>query len=369
LKWLLGAYYLDLTGSYPPFVETGPALGGLSVDIASTITTRSYAGFGQFDYEILPRLTLTLGGRYTADEVSGDGSEYTTTASGSLYKILVPQSSARSTFDKFTYKAALNYAIDDDLNLYASTSTGFKAGTYPSIPFSTTVVPPETLTAYEVGLRSEWLDRRLRLNLTAFYEAVDNYQVQVVQQNTTTGAFSLAIASAPHVHSEGLEANGQAAVTRALSLDFALTLQQAKYDTYENAPFYTTLSPYGAGYVLTSASADGKYLARAPEVALNIGGTYKLDTPVGPVRLNANWKHTSTYYWDPDNFHSQGPVDLVDASIKYVNPDPDARWSIEIWAKNLLNQKYYWGENEAAGGTPGVVAPPLTFGFTLGYKL
>jgi outer membrane receptor protein involved in Fe transport len=60
----------------------------------------------------------------------------------------------------------------------------------------------------------------------------------------------------------------------------------------------------------------------------------------------------------------------LDANIN-LKPTNLAHWSLTLWAKNLTNVQYYWGENETAGsaGTPSVVAPPRTFGFSVNYKL
>lgn len=366
LDWIVGLYYLDQTSGYTPDKESGLVFRGVALDLFSNTGDVSYAAYGQANYDILPQLKLTLGARYTADHVTANA--HSDTATPAVY-IPGAVTSGGKDFDKATYKAGLDYKVGPDTIAYVSYSTSFKAGMFITAPPITQPLAPESIKAVEIGAKTELFDHRLRLNAALFHYAIDNYQVQAVQV-LPSGAITGTYINAPRVHSEGFDMNGEAAITPDLSSVFGLTLLDAKFDDFANAPFYPALSgpTFGNGPEAV-ASADGHYLPRSPKLAANIGFNYRLNTQIGRWVFSPNYSYHSSYDWDPDNQHRQAPVGLLDATLSFT-PTNSEHWTVRLWGKNLTGVKYYWGENEIAGamGTPGVVAPPMTFGVTLSYK-
>jgi iron complex outermembrane receptor protein len=363
--WVLGFYYIDQYGAYSPIEENGLSLGPYTAVIYAHQSDTSYAGFGQTTFHLPASTNLTLGLRYTTDDVSGSG--HTDLATATKYtpgKV----SSADDTYDRATYKVGLDHRFTADTLGYVSYSTGFKAGVFNTVPFSATAVLPETITAYEIGEKTELFDHRLRLNADVFDEEIKNLQVQAVSSATP---LALVLINAPRAHSRGFEVDGAASIVRSLSATFGFTVLDAKYDSFPNAPFYApvNVAPYGNG-PLTLGNASGKYLPRAPNVSFNVGLDYKFSDAFGDWDVNGNYVYSDKSYWDPDNHHAQNAMGLLDANLTFV-PKGLTHWSVSLWGKNLTDVQYYWGENETAGtsGTPGVVAPPRTYGFTLNYKL
>ena len=361
--WIVGFYYLDQIGGYTPVAQFGTRFGPAVIDVFSKATDTSYAGFGQATFHLVPKLNLTLGARYTTDDVGGSGHTDTVLPTGVKPGAFT---SADKTYDKATYKAVLDYSFDRSTTGYVSYSTGFKAGVFASLPFSPVPVEPESLTAYEVGEKTELFDHRLRINSAFFYYDISNLQVQAV---VTAPSVSLLLVNAPRAHSTGFDLNGQAAITNKLSATFGFTVLDARYDTFPRAPSYAPILPYGNG-PLTSINAAGNDLPRSPRFAFNVGVNYRLDSRIGLMVASANFAYNTGYYWDPDNRHRQSAVGLLDLNLSYQRHADDP-WTLRLWIKNLADEHYYWGENETAGpsGTPGVVAPPRTFGFSVNYKL
>ncbi len=363
--WVLGFYYIDQYGAYSPILENGLSLGPYTAVIYAHQSDTSYAGFGQTTFHLPASINLTLGLRYTTDDVSGSGhTDLETATKYTPGKV----TAADDTYDRATYKVGLDHRFTADILGYASYSTGFKAGVFNTVPFSATAVLPETITAYEIGEKTELFDHRLRLNADVFDEEIKNLQVQAV---TATQPLALVLINAPKAHSRGFEFDGAASITPALSATFGFTVMDAKYDSFPNAPFYAPVNapPYGNG-PLTLVNASGNYLPRAPDFSFNLGLDYRLSNSLGDWDVNGNYVYSSKYYWDPDNHHAQNSMGLLDANLTF-RPKGLEHWSVSLWGKNLTNVQYYWGENETAGtsGTPGVVAPPRTFGFTLNYRL
>jgi iron complex outermembrane receptor protein len=363
--WVAGFYYLNQYGAYTPVTEViAPAnevesIYGNEGDI-------SYAGFGQATVHLPVSTNLTLGIRNTSDKVSGAGN--VAVAVGTKIHENVDVFAANKNYDDTTYKAGLDHEFTDTVLGYASYSTGYKAGTFNQLPFTSAPVLPETIGAAELGVKTELFDRHLRLNADLFDEEIHDLQVQTV---TTSPVLSISLLNAKAAHARGLEVDGAALITPGLSATFGATAEDAKYDSFSNAPFYAplTVAPYG-NHPETLGSADGKYLPRAPAFAANFGLDYKLLNDTGAWDVNANYEFQSAYYFDADNENTQGAYGLLDANLTY-QPAWTSHWSLSLWGKNLTDVHYYLSDNENGNyeGVPTVVAPPLTFGFTLNYKL
>ena len=366
LDWIVGLYFLHQNGGQTPEQEYGAVFRGATLDIFSTDRDTSYAGFGQINYNILPSLKLTLGARYTTDQVSASGWEDKVTSAAYVDGAVM---SGSKDFDKTTYKTALDYQVNPDTIAYVSYSTGFKAGMFLTTPPIVQPLNPETMKAYEIGEKTEFFDHRLRLNAALFYYDIYNYQVQAVDvaaNGTITGTY----VNAPLVHSKGFDMNGEAAITRAFSTTFGLTLMDARFNNFPDAPYYIPLSTYPFGNSAEQvASADGHYLPRSPKVSANLGFNYRLQTAIGPWVLSPNYSYHSSYYWDPDNQHRQSPVGLLDTTVSYSPMNSD-NWTLRLWGKNLTDVRYYFNDTESAGasGTAAVVAPPRTYGVSFNYK-
>jgi iron complex outermembrane recepter protein len=172
----------------------GPDGGTPTTQSPYSLLTKSYAAFGQLEYRATDLIGLTLGGRVTQDEKDYNFTWYPSeTYPNAPPKILTPPTgialydynSSRSD-TLWSGKAQVDFHLTQNQLAYASYNRGVKGGGFsaPLFPFtindlSTLTFKPETLTSYEVGYKSEWLDHTLRFNAAAYYYDYQNYQALI----------------------------------------------------------------------------------------------------------------------------------------------------------------------------------------------
>lgn len=390
LTWILGLYYYDTKSSYHPLRFQGPAFfgpnGGLSFlgvtdalddgtvnvfDLAASQTARSYAGYAQASYEILPRLKLTGGFRYTIDKLKGRGSQGVSLFNGAA---TIPFGSAadNSKDERATFKVALDYQITPTSLVYGSFSRGYKSGAYNLLPFTPPPQKAEILDAYEVGMKNEFFDRKVRLNLAVFQYNIKNPQVQLLNNGSIT------LSNAQKARVRGFEVEGQLAPVRNLLINFGATVLDSKYRQYGSiingvcvgcAPTGAVqlTSPFGAASPLGSIVAGGNQTPFAAKFTASIGGQYTVETGIGDWTLSGNLSHNSGYFFEPDNFLRQGAFDLVDARLSYK---PNEVMTFSVWGRNLLDEQYaqFAGTQQGPAGYPFIAAPPRTYGVTAGFS-
>ncbi|MEZ5557020.1 MAG: TonB-dependent receptor [Pseudomonadales bacterium] len=144
------------TGSFPQKVEA-----------------ESFALFGQINYDLTERLTLTAGARMTWESKDADLAGVLISGPGLPPPLAEEYAvSADESWDAFTPKFAVTYQFTDDAMVYASASRGFKSGgfqgTAGTAASAATPYDPEYAWSYEIGTKTQWLDDSLRLNVAGF---------------------------------------------------------------------------------------------------------------------------------------------------------------------------------------------------------
>lgn len=179
LRWIAGVYYIHIGGSYYQGAN-GSLYGGL-YDTYS-LKTESYAAFTQLDYKVTDKLKLIGGIRYTRDKKSFDFIQNYPGYVFAFNKDTVGNLT-HSNNGFWTGKAEVDYQAAPTVLAYASYNVGVKAGSFnapldagPTPDYSTIPFKPERLTDYEVGVKSDLLNRHLRLNLAGFYYDYHDYQ-------------------------------------------------------------------------------------------------------------------------------------------------------------------------------------------------
>lgn len=363
VKWIAGLYYLGESAAYPPAIESGLLAGGPgnSIQIFSEVRNQSYAGFGQATFPVLPDTNLTVGLRYSSDHLQADGRLDLATP-GSV----VPQAPPVNTgvdFSKVNYKASLDHHFNPSVMAYILASTGYKAGTYNTLPIASTAVQPETLTNYEIGAKTEFLDHRLRINGAIFYDNLKDPQEEVI----VTGLESLV--NAPGAKVQGLEIAIDGQATDQLAVHAGYQHLHAYYSSFPDAPFTSQNPnpPYG-NYPYTSWNATGFPLTNAPANTGNISLNYKLPSGAyGGADFYINYAYNSGFYFQPDPTYRQTAFGLLDANLRWILPSP--RWTINLWGKNLTHTDYYINIGEEGGPQGYTAAPgaPRTFGVRVTY--
>jgi iron complex outermembrane receptor protein len=359
LQWVVGAYYFDASGGFlPGIVNVVPS--GLINTLFSKQKTQSYSVFGQGSYALSDATSVTVGARWTTEDKSIDGS-------GSLFfpaaGVTVPVGpiAAEETIDEPTWRLAIDHQLSDEVMVYASYNHGFKSGGYdPSSVSRAVYVKPEELDAIEVGMKTEVLDRRLRINGATYY-----YDYTNLQLNTFVNGL-LTVYNGDSAEVYGLDLDITAAPTDRLTLTLGLAVIHGRYGDF---PVTQTVSlPTGGIVALPDASADGKRLVNTPDWTVNLGANYAVPLSNGSLTFAANLYHSDGWYNAPENRTRMDSYDLVNASMTWAFGAGEM-YSAKLWGRNLGDEFVFSSITNQVPVTDMVTgAPGRTYGLTLGMK-
>jgi iron complex outermembrane receptor protein len=219
VQWIGGLFYFteDVWQTVGNRIYS-PATGAIVTGPETTYrgTTESYAAYGQVDWPFATHWTLTLGGRYTREDKSIAGTIGTAPFANT------------TDYSSFNPKLGVSFAAADNVFLYASVSTGFRAGGFNgfggTIPAVSTPFGAEKVRAYEVGAKTTWLDRRARLNA-----AVYRNDYRDLQSNAPNANGTFVTQNALDVRDSGVELEFTGRLTDALELTIAAGYQHQDF--------------------------------------------------------------------------------------------------------------------------------------------
>lgn len=373
IQWIVGLYYLNSKQGYLPTRVSGDAItiaGGLRSEIFGDQTVKSYSAYSQATFPVADvRTNVTLGLRYNKDDVHGEGRTDFVTAAGT-FPGQVPFDDTYH-FHKLTYKAAIDHHFNDDVMSYVTFSRGYKSGTFNTLPLASPPNKSEVVDAYEIGVKSQLFDRRLRFNAAVFQNDIKNPQVQTSTRVPGGTAAFIGLQNGKKAKVRGAEFNADAVLAPQLTARLGGTYLDAKYTDFDNAVSYAPRRtiPYGLASPQV-IDAKGNRLALVPKWRFSGGLNYDVDSSIGHFNVDVNASYTGKFFWNADNLVSQGPVTLVDATLTY-QPAGSDQFSVQLWTKNLFNKHYYTGELDVEGGSGNIAAygAPRTIGIELRYKL
>jgi iron complex outermembrane recepter protein len=296
---------------------------------------KQYAGFGEITYTVTDNLTLTGGLRYFHSDQ--DSAQVTTHPFGGFGpNIPVGVQTNSAIGKKTTYKLNASYKFDDARLVYATISEGFRVGgtNAADLPFASGIPPsfgPDKLRNYEIGAKTELLDRKLRLNGAIYRIDWTDIQVQAID---TTGAFPFTT-NAGKARVNGVELEVNAILAPGLQLDFGGAFTDAKLT--EDQPFIPNNPNLGK---------DGDRLPKVPRIQLDAGLSYTMPVTNGAdLTLRADASHrgkTNTQFnAAADNTIPNGfnvPLDaytLVNLRASVAWND----WTASLFAKNVFDER------------------------------
>jgi iron complex outermembrane receptor protein len=395
-NWIVGAFYMRDNSGYGPNAKLAGIAEGFPtafvpssfyLNLTDNVRTTSIAGYMQGTALVAPDTHLTLGARYTVDKRLFTGGVYFSDAIpqvGGLpvcaaVPIACPTTSstpgAEHRWPMGTYRVALDHEFTDDIMAYLSWNRGVKSGQFDTFgtaaggPANNPPVNPEVLKSVEAGLKSEWFDHHLQVNLSAFHYDVSNLQIAVI----VAGGTKLINAAAAKVN--GGELSVKAIPMNHLTLSAGLSVLYGHYTDFANATDYFPPNAYYLGSHIASpacvpngtytCNASGLDLIRAPHYGANFAADYVIPSSIGDFNLNGNWSYTDAFFWFPDQSMRQPVVNLFNASVKWTNPSH--RYDVRLWGANLSGVKYYsFGSESIAYGQQFSPEPPRTYGITVG---
>ena len=361
VQWVAGLFYYDTTSDYNDTsrLNIGPSTGGLGLQFFGKQRVKSYAAYGQATVEVLPKLRLTGGLRHTWDRINAAGATFG-----------VAQAAASTRSEKFSFRAGADYRFSDDVLGYASYSRGYKSAVFNLLTYNPVPNLPEEVDTYEVGLKTEFLDRRVRLNLAAYINKVKNPQVTI----TDSGIIKFLNAGA--AEAKGIEADLQFAVSRGFTVRASAAYLDSTYTDFGRivngqcigcaaAGVLNPIAPFGA--LRANVVATGNRTPYASKFTGNIGFDYETDLGNGKLLITGDYAYNDGYFTEPDNFLHQKAYSLVSASVKYSFNE---HWAVRIWGRNLLDTQYIEraNTNTNASGYTFSPADPLTYGAAISVK-
>ncbi len=347
IKWLVGAIYFSSDSADDPLELQIPFA---TIRAFAPQTDKSYALYGQTTVPLPGDNNLTLGARYSIDQISINGFA---SVNGSVPLDPAAQS---ERYGKPTWRVAFDHEFTPDLRGYVSYNRGIKSGLYNEDTYFAPAVKPEELDAYEAGFKTEVLDHRLKVNASSFFYNWRN--IQVVE---FSGASQYYVnAAAAHIY--GVDLDLATAPFHDITLNGGVSWAHGRYTSFPNAP--ANVPAPGGGNISTTTDATGNDTVHTPAYSANLVANYALRLSGATVDLNASYSYNSSYYWEPDNRLTQPAVSLV--NVAAIWRPTSASWDVKLWAKNLLSEKYYVAAQSTPFGDQGSAAAPLTYGVTFG---
>lgn len=356
LKWLAGLYgfYQDNPVKQGTrFGADGELLGAPFPNFTSvaTNTGESYgmAAFGQLAYALTSKLEVTLGLRYDYEhkkqsalgEFVMDGMEPMVTQN---------DTTATASFTAFSPKLTMAYEIADASNIFASYNRGYRAGGLTTLGSDPSVLPlasfkPEYSNNFEVGTKNTFFNKRLSVNVTAFYTKLIDAQVPtLVLPDAVTITRNVG-----ELTSKGVELELSAIPVKGLSLAYNFGYTDAKYDRLEVPKDGATVDLSGNRQIYT------------PEITsmLALQHNTVIDQTSGlNLILRGEWLYLGDQFYDLANTVAQKGYSLLNAKVGFSHKSFD----LFVWGRNLSNKRYvdYAYDFGAAH-----LGNPKTYGITL----
>ncbi|GGC39839.1 TonB-dependent receptor [Novosphingobium marinum] len=270
---------------------------------------------------------------------------------------------ADQSFDNWSPEVTVTWQPSDEVTIYGAFKTAYKSGGFsnsgiygPRASVDDFTFGPETAEGFEAGIKTQLLDRQLRLNLGAFWYKYDDIQIDFFN----SPVFAFTTYNAASAITKGVEMDFQFA-PRALygfEIHGSLNYNEAKYDEFSDAPCYTGQTPAQGCYTVTprpQQDLGGTVLANAPKWTGSFGGSYELPLATNLLLgIAADARYKSSYlasaFGHP--LTRQDEYVVLDAQVRLATEDD--RLELALVGKNLTNKFYYNGAQDApstGGGT------------------
>lgn len=353
LQWLTGLSYFhtdsknEATTFYRPAMAGSPANPfrpgtGSRLKITDG-NTEGLAAFGQATCPLLEKLDLTVGLRYEYERAEMDATLLDTPEGGNPVTTVAP--SLDNDFSALSPKTSLTWHFNEERMIYATFAGGHRSGGF-NVFGDKGIYDEENSRLYEIGVKSSFFDKRLRLNLAGFYTDIEDEQIALFDADTNQPYISNAGAS----HRLGLEAEAQAVLLPGLDLSTSFSWIEAEYDDYSDPT--------------TGWNYEGNTVFGVPDYTFNVALQYRRP-------LSTRWNLFSrvelsgvgTRYFDDANTVKDSPYELLNLKLGVESDHLDCY----VWAYNLLDRHYVLFENVAKGIAED--GEPLTAGISLNYRL
>jgi iron complex outermembrane receptor protein len=348
LDYTVGGFYLDQNGGLNARVGL-PWVGFDFTHGPDSTPATTYAGYADATWHVIDKLDLSGGVRYSSETKdytyrrhNADGTPITNAAG--YNGILGPNpplpaldgTKAHFQGDRVDYRVALQYQFTPDIMAYVDTATGYKGGGVDPRPFVLTQAvsfQPETLTAYEGGLKTYLMDRKMRLNLAGFYNDYKSIQLTLSscpQQSGGNAAIPCALpANVGNAHVTGFEAETEYHPIGGLEIDGSVSYLNFKYTSIANA-------------AATGISLSMK-TPYTPDWKWSLGAQYEIDMGGwGSLTPRVDVTYQGAEFTNPINDPTWNQIaQYTIANFRMLYKAPTGGWSASLEVTNLTDKLYY----------------------------
>jgi iron complex outermembrane receptor protein len=425
LDYTLGAFYFHQTINTQGSQVQGPAasrwllsgtdasnpnvLNGLTSTNTINFDNTSFAVFGKLNWKVTDKLHFQPGVRVNYDKKSGfyesivsiANSQYNFVATadnvGALLAAFPNPSAGRTTFLNQTNTlapqrysprfsawnvsgdATLSYDFTPDVHAYATYARSFKSGginlsglplnsTNTGVDLTTQTVKPEKVNHFEVGLKTQFFDRKVTINLAGFWDEIKDYQATV--NNNAINVIRGYLANAGKVRVRGVEWDSSFRPSSRLSLYFNGAYTDAKYIDFKNAPCPPELSggtatapggvtdPAGTPGGRSPAFCDisGQILPGISKWALSWGGEFNVPVASGKAYIGYDGSYRSRFSSNPSR---SAYTDIQGYSLSNLRAGfRTDKWNLYGWVRNVFDKNYYELLSTQSGSTGLIVGQP-----------
>jgi iron complex outermembrane receptor protein len=403
LRWITGLFWfkektIGNTTAFSYFAGTA-ANGGRANSTNLNQENRVASGYGEIEFDVTKQLTVTAGIRATREELSGTNTTVQRSLTDAVTRAaLLPTSGQRpittaellalpvgtgrnvyvdtpfeKSFSQSGGKLGVKYSVDAQTMVFGTVSQGFKSGSYSAAPAQSingsffTPTNPETLTAYEIGLKTTTADRKLKLNLTGYY-----YQYKDQQLLRTTSLPGLGIVAAQvnagKSNLQGVELEAQWAPGGGWNIDLGVGYLKTKIVEFTQDEACVANAGGCPASGVMKLDFSGQELTNSPRLTTNltIRKEWKLDGG-NTLSIGGDYSYRAKRFFNiPNNtLESSEAYSLVNAQATY-RFGAKQQYRLTAWGKNLNDKVYFLNKSvfAAAGTMEALIGDPRTFGLT-----
>jgi iron complex outermembrane receptor protein len=353
----IGLYYFkqDIGYREARYIWLPPGLGppplGVNIQraLGGDMEARNFGAFWNNDFHMSDSLTVTAGLRYTDESKSGAVITGSCSDNATFNCAFTPLA---GDWDNITLKLGVQWRMNDEMHLYAFYTKGFRSGGINFRNAKPDVIPPgptleEENNTYEIGMKADMMDGRMRLNIAAFHNTIDDMQRELNLGDPDVIVLQGTI-NAGDVTIRGVEVDFVGLITDNFSINASYGWQDGEYDS---------VNPAFAAFL-------GPELSRLAPTNYSVGLSW--DIPAGNNLFNFMVNHSfrESHPYDDANLQYFDDQRRTNASLNWFSADDT--WNVSLYGKNLEDEAN-WGNLTSIAGL--WVAGPMKKGRELGLEI
>ncbi len=368
-SWIGGLFYFDEKGKEQSEAIAFGFIGAPWFANFGDIKNTSYAAYLQGYYKITDKLRFAAGFRYTYDKrkviIHNVNPLYPTPVCSldpaALDDGVSCSQTEKANFDYPAWTVGLDYQLTSDIFVFAKTSSAFMAGGFNLRQGSLPAFKPEGVKDVELGVKADWLDKRLRTNVSIFHSWQSDVQRNI---STVIGTTSTQfIRNAGDAEVSGLEVETTAIPWSGMEVTANLGLLDAKYkkgsfiDVQTIGGIPGCFGGEAVGTYNCTVDRSGETLPQVPKISYSFGATQSFPLSFGKLSLHADYAYIGAQSFADNTAAAQQPQAVKDAyaimnaltridgygllNARGTLTIDQPNIELSIWGRNILGKKYY----------------------------